>query len=71
MFFAPGKTPDPVVAKLNAAIRAALTVPEVASKMQRDGYMPDNRDPAAAQAFFKHAVEEAGAAVKAAGIQPN
>jgi tripartite-type tricarboxylate transporter receptor subunit TctC len=71
MFFAPGKTPEPVVAKLNAAIRQALTVPEVANKMQRDGYMPDNHDPAAAQAFFKHAVEEAGEAVKAAGIEPN
>lgn len=71
MFFAPGKTPEPIVTKLNAAIRQALTVPEVASKMQRDGYMPDNRDSAATQAFFKHAVDEAGEAVTAAGIQPN
>jgi tripartite-type tricarboxylate transporter receptor subunit TctC len=71
MFFAPPKTPDEIVNKLNAAVRQALTVPEVASKMQRDGYMPDNRDPKALQAFFKHAVEEAGEAVKAAGIQPN
>ncbi len=71
MFFAPGKTPEPIVNKLNAAIRAALLVPEVASKMQRDGYMPDNRDPAAAQIFFRKAVEKAGDAVKAAGIQPN
>lgn len=71
MFFAPGKTPEPIVAKLNGAIRQALTVPEVASKMQRDGYMPDNRDPAALQGFFRNAVNEAGEAVKAAGIQPN
>ena len=71
MFFAPGKTPEPIVDKLNAAIRAALLMPEVASKMQRDGYMPDNRDPAAAQTFFRKAVEEAGEAVKTAGIQPN
>jgi hypothetical protein len=39
--------------------------------MQRDGYMPDNRDPAALKVFFRKAVEEAGEAVKAAGIQPN
>jgi tripartite-type tricarboxylate transporter receptor subunit TctC len=71
MFFAPGKTPDAIVAKLNAAIRQALTVPEVASKMQRDGYMPDTRGPAATQAFFRAAVKEAGEAVKAAGIEPN
>lgn len=71
MVFAPGKTPAPIVNKLNAAIRAALLTPDVASKMQRDGYMPDNRDPAAAQIFFRKAVEEAGEAVKAAGIQPN
>ena len=71
MFFAPGMTPEPIVGRLNAAVRQALTVPEVASKMQRDGYMPDNRDAAATQAFFKHAVEESGEAVKAAGIEPN
>jgi len=71
MFFAPGKTPEPIVTKLNAAVREALKVPEVASKMQRDGYMPDDRDPAAVQAFFKKAVQEAGEAVKAAGIEPN
>jgi len=71
MFFAPGKTPDAIVAKLNAAIRAALLMLAVREKMQSDGYMPDNRDPAATQAFFRKAVEEAGEAVKAAGIQPN
>jgi tripartite-type tricarboxylate transporter receptor subunit TctC len=71
MVFAPGKTPDAIVAKLNAAVRAALLTPVVASKMQRDGYMPDNRDPAALKVFFRKAVEDAGKAVKAAGIQPN
>jgi tripartite-type tricarboxylate transporter receptor subunit TctC len=71
MFFAPGKTPDAVVDKLNASVRQALTLPEVASKMQRDGYMSDNRDAKALQPFFRKAVEEAGEAVKAAGIQPN
>ena len=44
MFFAPGKTPDAIVEKLNAAVRKALKVPAVAGIMQRDGYIPDNRE---------------------------
>jgi tripartite-type tricarboxylate transporter receptor subunit TctC len=71
MFFAPGKTPPAVVEKLNAAIREALKVPAVSSIMLRDGYIPDDRDVAAAGAFFKTEVERAGEAVKAAKIQPN
>lgn len=71
MFFAPGKTPPAVVEKLNAAIREALKVPAVSSTMQRDGYIPDNRDVAAVGTFFKIEVERAGEAVKAAKIQPN
>jgi tripartite-type tricarboxylate transporter receptor subunit TctC len=71
MFFAPSKTPDAIVTKLNLAVRDALKQPSVANKMQRDGYMPDNRDPAAVQVFFRKAVQEAGVAVKAAGIEPN
>lgn len=71
MFFAPGKTPDAVVDKLNGAIRAALQAPAVAAVMQRDGYIPDNRDAAQTAAFFRKQVEETADAVKAAGIQPN
>ena len=44
MFFAPGKTPPEIVNKLNAAVRKALQAPAVATIMQRDGYVPDNRD---------------------------
>jgi tripartite-type tricarboxylate transporter receptor subunit TctC len=71
MFFAPGKTPQPIVDKLNAAIHAALKEPAVAAVMQRDGYFPDTRNAAETAAFFDEAVKEAGVAVKAAGIQPN
>jgi hypothetical protein len=46
-------------------------VPQVAGIMQRDGYIPDNRDAAAAAAFFRTEVAAAGEAVKAAGIEPN
>jgi tripartite-type tricarboxylate transporter receptor subunit TctC len=71
MFFAPGKTPDALVSKLNAAVHAALLQPEVAGIMQRDGYMPDKRDAAETAAFFRQQVEDTAATVKAAGIEAN
>ena len=71
MFFAPGKTPDAIVEQLNAEIRKALQLQAVIDIMQRDGYIPDNRDAAAAAAFFRKEVMQAEEAVKAAGIQPN
>ena len=71
MFYAPGKTPDAIVDKLNAAVRDALKVPAVAGVMQRDGYIPDNRNAAATAAFFRKEVEAMGEAVKAAKIEPN
>jgi tripartite-type tricarboxylate transporter receptor subunit TctC len=71
MCFAPGKTPDEIVNKLNAEVRKALQVPQVVGIMERDGYIPDNRDAAAAAAFFRKQVAAAEEAVKAAGIEPN
>jgi len=70
MFFAPAKTPDAIVEKLNVAIHAALLNPKVASIMQRDGYFPDKRNVAETAAFFRKEVEATADAVKAAGIQP-
>jgi tripartite-type tricarboxylate transporter receptor subunit TctC len=71
MFFAPAKAPPRIVEKLNAAVRAALQAPAVASVMQRDGYIPDNRNAAETAAYFRKEVELMGDAVKAAGIEPN
>jgi tripartite-type tricarboxylate transporter receptor subunit TctC len=71
MFYTPGKTPDAIVNKLNGAVRAALKVPAVAAIMQRDGYVPDNRDAAETAAFFRNEVAAMGEAVKAAKIAPN
>jgi tripartite-type tricarboxylate transporter receptor subunit TctC len=39
--------------------------------MQRDGYIPDNRNPAETAAYFRQEVKMMGEAVKAAGIEPN
>jgi tripartite-type tricarboxylate transporter receptor subunit TctC len=71
MFYAPGKTPDAIVNKLNEAIRAALKAPAVASIMTRDGYVPDNRTAAETAAFFRKEVAAMGEAVRAAKIEPN
>jgi tripartite-type tricarboxylate transporter receptor subunit TctC len=71
MFYAPGRTPDAIVDRLNGAVREALKVPTVAGVMQRDGYIPDNRDASATAAFFRKEVEAMGGAVKAARIEPN
>ena len=53
------------------AIRTALQAPAVASTMQRDGYIPDNRDVTETAAYFRKEVELMGDAVKAAGIEAN
>jgi tripartite-type tricarboxylate transporter receptor subunit TctC len=71
MFFAPAKTPEAIVGTLNGVIHAALLQPAVAAVMQRDGYMPDTRNPAETVVFFRKKVEEAAELVKAAGIEPN
>jgi len=71
MFFVPGKTSPEIIDKLNAAIRTALQAPAVATVMQRDGYMPDERNPAETAIFFRKELKAMGDAVKAAGIEPN
>jgi tripartite-type tricarboxylate transporter receptor subunit TctC len=71
MFFAPARTPPAIVDKLNAAIQHALQVPAVANVTRTAGYVPDGRSAAQTAEFFRHEVEAAGAAVRAAGIQPN
>jgi tripartite-type tricarboxylate transporter receptor subunit TctC len=71
MFFAPAKTPPAIVDRLNEGIRHALTTPAVMKVVQFNGYVPDGRNAAQTAEFFRQEVEAAGAAVKAAGIQPN
>ena len=70
MYFAPGKTPDAIVEKLNATIQEALKAPAVAGVMQRDGYFPDNRNARDTATFFRGEVERMKDEVKAARIEP-
>lgn len=71
MFYAPSKTPQAIVDRLNAAVQHALTVPSVANVTLRAGYVPDGRSAAQTAEFFRREVEAAAIAVKAAGIEPN
>lgn len=70
MFLVPAKTPANLVGKLNKDIHAALLKPAVAGVLQRDGYMPDERDAAQTAAYYRKEVAAMGEAVKAAGIEP-
>jgi tripartite-type tricarboxylate transporter receptor subunit TctC len=71
MFYAPAKTPPPIIEKLNAAIRQALKVPSVADVVQRAGYEPDGRSAAETAEFFRQEIEAAGEVVRAANIKLN
>jgi len=70
IFYAPAKTPQPIVDKLNAGIRQALRVKIVADVMGRAGYEPDDRNATQTAEFFREEVRATGEAVKAARIQP-
>jgi len=70
MFFAPAKTPRPIVDKLNTEIQKALTAPAVDKVVGHNGYVPDGRDASAAAEFFRKEVEDAGEAVRIAKIKP-
>lgn len=71
MYFAPSGTPVPILEQLNAAIRKAILVPQVAKVVQGAGYFPDERSVEATGAFFRSEVQAAGEAVAISGIKPN
>jgi tripartite-type tricarboxylate transporter receptor subunit TctC len=50
MVFAPAKTPQPIIEKLNVALRKALDTPAVKERMVKDGFDPIPSTPAEAKA---------------------
>ncbi|MGA7486176.1 MAG: tripartite tricarboxylate transporter substrate binding protein [Xanthobacteraceae bacterium] len=66
-FFAPAKTPDAVVAKLNAEINAILKEPEVQQKLKTIGFDVMMKDRAEAEDYFKAEVASWGKMVRAIG----
>jgi tripartite-type tricarboxylate transporter receptor subunit TctC len=67
-FFAPAKTPDAVVAKLNAEINALMREPDSQQKLAAIGFEPLEKSTGEIDAYFKDEVATWGKMVKAAGF---
>jgi len=68
MVFAPTGTPQPVIDKLNAALRQALTSPAVKERMTREGFDPMPSTPAEAKARLQQELPRWAKLVKEQGI---
>jgi tripartite-type tricarboxylate transporter receptor subunit TctC len=67
-FFAPAKTPDAIVAKLNADINEVMKDPEVLLRLKTIGFDPLSKPPAETAAFFKSEIANWSKMVKATGV---
>ena len=67
-FFVPGKTPPDIVNQLNAAIRAALAVPEVVTGLAQMGLVATPSSPTELAALLKRDTERWGPLVKTVGF---
>jgi tripartite-type tricarboxylate transporter receptor subunit TctC len=67
---APAGTPEPVIARLNAELKAALAAPEVIEKLSASGLVPTGGTPAAMAATIAKDMDHFGALVKSIGIKP-
>jgi tripartite-type tricarboxylate transporter receptor subunit TctC len=72
--YAPKGTPAPVLEKLTAALQAAVTDPEVASRLEAMGVSPvkpDQATPAALRAHLRQEIETLGGLLTRAGVKVN
>jgi tripartite-type tricarboxylate transporter receptor subunit TctC len=67
-FFAPAKTPDAIVGKLNVEINVVMKDPEVLARLKAIGFDPIVKDLAATNAYFRSEIANWGKMVKAVGI---
>ena len=67
-FFAPAKTPDAVVEKLNAEINAVMKEPDSLDKLAKAGFDPVVKSVAEANDYYKSEVESWGKMVNAIGF---
>jgi tripartite-type tricarboxylate transporter receptor subunit TctC len=67
-FFAPAKTPDAVVEKLNAEINALMKEPDSLDKLAKAGFDPLVKSVAEANDYYKSEVESWGKMVNAIGF---
>jgi tripartite-type tricarboxylate transporter receptor subunit TctC len=69
-FFGPAKLPPDIVARLNAEMRKAITAPEARAKLEAQDLRIIADTPEEFAALQKQGIEQFGAIIKAAGIQP-
>ncbi len=68
MVFAPARTPQPVIDKLNAALRQTLTAPAVRERMAKEGFEPLPSSPAEARSRLQREMPQWAKLVKERGI---
>jgi tripartite-type tricarboxylate transporter receptor subunit TctC len=68
--FAPAGTPQPIIAKLNAEIVKILRSDAIKDKLAALGFAVIGSTPAELAETIKSGLEQRGALIKAAGIQP-
>jgi tripartite-type tricarboxylate transporter receptor subunit TctC len=66
--FAPAKTPDAVVAKLNAEINAVMKEPDSLDRLAKAGFDPVTKNVAETTGYFQSEIESWGKMVKAVGF---
>ncbi len=69
--FAPAKTPDAIVAKLNAALIQAVQAPDVKAKLDKLGVVTASQSPAAFGKMVKDELGTYAAFAKSAGMKTN
>jgi tripartite-type tricarboxylate transporter receptor subunit TctC len=67
---APAKTPDDIVTRLNAEIRAAVKIPSVKQGIEQAGYEPTQMSPAEVGTYLRDEAQRYKEAVQAAKIEP-
>jgi len=68
--FAPPGTPEPVIARLAAALRATTEDPEVRARMAEQGVAAETGDAAVLRRVLVEDTETWGRLIREAGIQP-
>jgi tripartite-type tricarboxylate transporter receptor subunit TctC len=66
--FAPAKTPDAVVARLNAEINVVMKEPDALDRLAKAGFDPVVKDAGEVTGYFKDDIERWGRMVKAIGF---
>ncbi len=67
-WFAPARTPAPILSRLHREVRKALQVPRLRETIVAGGYEPDGRSPAEFRTFLRQEFERYGEMVKVANV---